>query len=168
MDIPRLVEKAKTSPIYLRILNIGIKWTVPFNKPHAFAILEVGDHHLKTKVPYKKANFNHIKGIHACALATLSEFTTGFLLLAKLDPKKYRLIMQKLEMEYHYQAKMDAFAYFSLTNEWLQANIIRPLETEEKVTVVCEVKIFDAENNHLSTGHITWQIKSWEKVRTKV
>jgi hypothetical protein len=168
MDISSLVTRAKTSRFYLNILNIGLKRTVPFNRPHAFSVLEIGDHHLKTKVPYKKVNFNHIKGIHACALATLSEFTTGFLLLIKLNPKKYRLIMQKLEMEYHYQAKMDAFAYFSISDEWLGTNILEPLEQDEKVAVTCEIKIFDAENNHLSTGLITWQIKNWEKVRTKI
>lgn len=141
---------------------------VPFNKPHGFKILEIGDDHLKTFVPYKRSNFNHIKGIHACALATLSEFTTGFLLLVKLDPKKYRLIMQKLEMEYHYQAKMNAFAYFSISENWLNAEVYHPLKTTDRVTIDSVVKIFDSDNNHLSTGNVTWQIKDWDKVKTKV
>jgi hypothetical protein len=141
---------------------------VPFNKPHGFRVVEIGDNYLKTFVPYKKINFNHIKGIHACALATLSEFTTGFLLLIKLDPKKYRLIMQKLTMDYHYQAKMDAFAYFSLSDEWLEKSIFKPLKSEEKVIIDCEIKIHDSEGNHLSTGTVSWQIKTWDKVRTKV
>ncbi|MCK5368211.1 MAG: DUF4442 domain-containing protein, partial [Cyclobacteriaceae bacterium] len=104
MDITKIVKKAQGSSIYLKILNIGLNRMVPFNKPHGFKVVEIGDYHLKTMVPYKKSNFNHIKGIHACALATLSEFTTGFLLLTSLDPKKYRLIMQNLSMDYHYQA----------------------------------------------------------------
>lgn len=168
MQINRLIEKAKTSGFYLKLLNLGLNRMVPFNKPHGFKVLEVGDEHIKTKVPYRKANFNHIKGIHACALATLSEFTTGFLLLIKLDPKRYRLIMQKLVMEYHYQAKMDAMAAFSISKEWMDAEIFFPLKSEEKVTVDCIVKIHDRDGNHLSTGTVTWQIKNWEKVKTKV
>ena len=168
MNIAKIVEKAKKSGFYLKVLNIGLNRMVPFNKPHGFKIVEIGDHHLKTLVPYKKSNFNHIRGIHACALATLSEFTTGFLLLTRLDPKKYRLIMQRLSMDYHYQAKMDAYGSFDISEEWLNEQIYKPLESTDKVTVGCEVKIHDKEGNHLSTGNVSWQIKSWENVKTKV
>lgn len=168
MNITKIVDKAKTSGFYRKILNIGLDRLVPFNKPHGFKVIEIGEHHLKTMVPYKKANFNHIKGIHACALATLSEFTTGFLLLTNLDPKKYRLIMQSLSMDYYYQAKMDAYGSFKISEEWLETMIYKPLKSTEKVIVACEVEIHDAENNHISTGKVNWQIKSWEKVKTKV
>ena len=168
MNITRIVSKAKKSGLYLKVLNIGLNRTVPFNRPHGFKVIEIADYHLKTKVPYRKANFNHIRGIHACALATLSEFTTGFLLLTNLDPKKYRLIMQSLSMDYHYQAKMDAYGSFSISEVWLEKMIYKPLESTEKVIVACEVEIHDAENNHISTGKVNWQIKSWDTVKTKV
>ena len=168
MNINKLVEKAKASGFYLNILNFGLNRMVPFNKPHGFRIVEIGDHHLKTKVPYRKANFNHIKGIHACALATLSEFTTGFLLLTKLDSKNYRIIMQSLSIEYHYQAKMDAFGSFIISDEWLDELVYKPMESTEKVLVECEVKIHDKDGNHISTGSVKWQVKSWKKVKTKV
>jgi hypothetical protein len=71
-------------------------------------------------------------------------------------------------MEYHYQARMDAEVFFSISDEWLRQNVLEPLSAEEKVTVHCEVKIHDTENNHLATGMITWQIKKWDKVKTKV
>ena len=58
MNITKIVEKAKKSGFYLKALNIGLNRMVPFNKPHGFKIIEIGDHHLKTMVPYKKANFN--------------------------------------------------------------------------------------------------------------
>ena len=168
MDLLKIIDKAKKSSFYLRILNNGIASLVPFNKPHGFKVVEISGNHLKTMVPYKKSNYNHIKGIHACALATLSEFTTGFLLMTKLDPKKYRLIMHSLNMDYHYQAKMDAYASFFISQEWLDELIYKPLETGEKVLVDCEVKIYDKETNHISTGNVKWQIKSWEQVKTKV
>ena len=168
MNFTKIIEKAKESGFYLKILNFGLNKMVPFNKPHGFKVIEIGDHHIKTLVPYKKSNFNHIKGIHACALATLSEFTTGFLLLAKLDPIKYRLIMQSLSMEYHFQAKMDAYGSFDISEEWLEELIYKPLESTDKVLIPCEVKIHDKEGNHLSTGKVNWQIKSWKKVKTKV
>jgi acyl-coenzyme A thioesterase PaaI-like protein len=168
MNVNTIVSKAAHSPFYRWLLNMALNRMVPFNKPHGFRIVEIGDHHLKTLIPYKKRNFNHIRGLHACALATISEFTTGFLLLSKLDGTKYRLIMQRLEMDYHYQGKMDAVASFTIPPEWLREHIYDPLKNQEAVVVVCEVMIHDMKGNHLTTGHVHWQIKDWQKVKTRV
>lgn len=159
--------KASTSGFYRWLLNFSLDRMIPFNKPHGFKVVEVSKSRLKVLLPYRKRNFNHIRGIHACALATVSEFTTGFLLVANLDPKKYRLIMQRLEMDYHYQGKMDAFAEFSVSEDWLQQQVYSRLAVDDAVVINCEVKIHDAQGNHLSTGHVHWQIKDWKKVKTK-
>jgi hypothetical protein len=163
-----VVQKAKTSLLYLKILNWSLNRMIPFNKPHGFRIIEISDHHLKTFIPYKKSNFNHIRGLHACALATLSEFTTGFLLITQLDGKKYRLIMQRLEMDYHYQGKMNAFAEFRITEGWISEVIVEPLKTTDAIVAPCVVKIHDEKGNHLTTGKVYWQVKDWKSVKTKV
>lgn len=168
LDPNRVVQKAKTSPFYLTLLNWSLNRMIPFNKPHGFRILEIGDHHLRTLIPYRRKNFNHIRGLHACALATISEFTTGFLLVSKLDAKKYRLIMQRLEMDYHYQGKMNATATFTISEAWLQQQIYDPLKTQDAVVIICEVKIHDEQGNHLTTGKVYWQIKDWQKVKTRL
>ncbi|MEZ4944875.1 MAG: DUF4442 domain-containing protein [Cyclobacteriaceae bacterium] len=167
-DSAKIVEKAKKSSFYRGLLNFLLNRMIPFNKPHGFHVVEIGDYQLKTCIPYRKSNFNHIKGLHACALATISEFTTGFLLITQLDAKKYRLIMQKLEMNYHYQGKMDAYAEFKISEDWLSKEIYLPLKSQDAVVVVCEVKITDKNGNHLTTGFVHWQIKDWIKVKTKV
>ena len=141
---------------------------IPFNKPHKFKVVELGKSRIKVSLPYRKSNFNHIKGIHACAMATVSEFATGFLLLARLDPKVYRIIMKTLEMDYHYQGKMDSHAEFEMTDEWLKGEVYSPLDNSDSVVVICEVKIMDIAGNHLSTGKVHWQVKPWSKVKTKV
>lgn len=163
-----VIEKAKTSRLYLKILNWGLNRMIPFNKPHKFRIVEIGNYRLKTLIPYVKNNFNHIRGLHACSLATISEFTTGFLLLSKLDSQKYRLIMQRLEMDYHYQGKMDATAEFEISEAWLEQQIYKPLKSQDAVIIVCEVKIHDIKKNLLTTGKVYWQIKDWAKVKTKI
>lgn len=164
----KILEKAKKSSFYRGLLNFTLDRMIPFNQPHGFRVEELEDYRLRTKIPYRTKNFNHIKGLHACALATLSEFTTGFLLVTKLDSKKYRLIMQKLEMNYHYQGKMDAYADFSISEDWLTEQIYNPLKQSESVVVICEIKIHDKNKNHLTTGFVHWQIKDWNKVKTKV
>lgn len=168
INLNAAVKKAEHSSFYRTILNWSLDRMIPFNRPHKFRILEIDDHHIKVLLPYRRKNLNHIKGLHACALATVSEFSTGFLLLSKLDSKKYRIIMQRLEMDYHYQGKMDAFAEFSITEDWLEQNVYRPLNSGDSVTIPFEVKIVDVKGNHLTTGKVFWQIKDWQKVKTRV
>lgn len=168
MDTGKFIERARHSAFYLWLLNLGLQRMIPFNKPHGFQILEIGDHHIKILIPYKRKNFNHIRGLHACALATVSEYATGLLLISKLGFDTYRVIMQRLEMDYHYQGKTDAIASFSISGEWLQENITEPLKLQESVVVKCEVKINDTQGKHLTTGTIYWQIKKWTSVKTKV
>jgi len=164
----KTLEKAKTSGFHRWLLNLGLSRMIPFNKPHGFRVDQISDTKIRTSLPYKRRNFNHIKGLHACALATLSEFTTGFLLISRLDPKKYRIILKTLEMDYHYQGKTDAWAAYSITDDWLKQQVFQPLESSDSTVVICEVHIYDTNNNHLTTGKVHWQVKSWEKVRTKV
>jgi Domain of unknown function (DUF4442) len=164
----KILQKAKTSAFYRTILNWSLARMIPFNKPHGFKIVEISDFKIKTLIPYRHSNFNHIRGLHACSLATISEFTTGFLLISNLDMKKYRLIMPRLEMDYHYQGKLNSYAEFSISQEWLDQHIITPLKLQDAVVVPCEVKIHDEKGNHLTTGKIFWQIKDWSKVKTKV
>ena len=163
-----ILLKARSSKFHRWLLNWSLSRMIPFNKPHGFKVVEVDEFRLKTLMPYKRSNFNHIKGLHACGLATISEFTTGFLLLSSLDMKKYRIIMQRMEMDYHYQGKMDATAEFTISADWLQEKVIQPLHTQEAVVVPCEVKIHDAKGNHLTTGKVFWQIKDWAREKTKL
>jgi acyl-coenzyme A thioesterase PaaI-like protein len=168
MNLSSIIDKAQASRFYLWLLNQGLSRMIPFNKPHGFKIINISPDQIKTKLPYKKRNLNHIKGIHACAMATISEYTTGLMILYKLDVKKYRIIMQKLEMDYHFQAKMDAFAEFSIDEKWVKNEVEKPLVKQDSVVIPCEIKLYDKNQNHLCTGQIYWQIKTWEKVKTKL
>ena len=149
-------------------LNFGLGFIIPFNKPHRIKIIEIQDDFVKTRIPYRRKNFNHIKGIHACGIGTAAEFASGFFLLSKLGSKKYRLIMESLEMKYHYQAKTDVVATFTANETWLNSSIFMPLESADTVLVRCEIMLHDVTNNHVATGYTNWQIKEWSKVKTKI
>ncbi len=168
MEIQNILARARDSRFYRFVLNFALARMIPFNKPHGFEIVEVDTNRIRVRLPYRRRNLNHIRGLHACALATVTEFTSGLMLISKLDARKYRLIMQRLEMDYHYQGKTDAFAEFGVDDEWLRQNVHIPLEEKDSVIVTCEVRIVDDINNHLTTGKIFWQIKDWQKVKTKI
>jgi acyl-coenzyme A thioesterase PaaI-like protein len=167
MDMMTFVGRAKTSGFYLWLLNNVFDRIVPFNKPHHFRILEIGDDYVKTTLPYRTRNLNHVKGLHACALATLTELTSGFLLASRLDPKKFRLILKRLEIDYLYQGKMDAICEFRLSDDKLRSAVTGPLDTLESTVFVAEVNIMDIKGNQLTAGRAHWQIKDWRKVKTK-
>ena len=167
MDLITITEKAKRSSFNLWMLNFFFERFVPFNLPHKFRITHIGDNVVKTLLPYRRRNLNHVKGLHACSLATLTEMTSGFYLAYKLDPKKYRLILRRLEMDYLYQGKMDAVCEFTLTPEWMTNHIYDPLSHADSVDIIAEVKIFDVKGNQLTLGKAHWQVKDWAKVRTK-
>lgn len=167
MDLLTLVNKARTSSFYLWVLNKAFERMVPFNRPHGFRITEVSTDSVKTRLPYRGRNLNHVKGLHACALATLTEMTSGFLLAVRLDPAKYRLILRKLEVDYLYQGKMDAVCEFALSDQWLTEHVFTPLNTAGVADIIAEVKIADVKGNQLTLGKAYWQIKDWSKVKTK-
>ena len=162
-----LTTKAKQSKFYLSILNKLMWAAIPFNKPHRFTIALIKDDEVRVTAKYRKKNLNHLRGIHACAIATIGEYASGVLLISNLDPAEYRLIMAKIEIDYVYQAKSSITAIASLTEEQKQKNILEPLQNEEAVFTTMEVPIHDAQDNLIATVKVKWQIKLWKSVRTK-
>ncbi len=109
-----------------------------------------------------------MRGIHACALATGAEFCSGLMMLRLVDARRVRLIMQKIEVRYVYQAKMDAFARFELRQQDIELPE-DPSDIEiDAFYHTCEIPVHDADGNHLCTAFTTWQLKPWDRVKTKV
>lgn len=161
-----LLNKAKKSRFYLWLLNQVLSRIIPFNLPHKFQIQELSDTHIQTRLPFIRKNKNHIGGLHACALATLSEYTTGVMLLSGLSPKEYRIILKNLEIKYFYQGKMDAQATWRISPDFIRESVLEPLKLAESIVLPCEIQIHDKKGNHLSTALVYWQIKPWSKVKT--
>ncbi len=168
MDIKKNIEAARNSKFGLKKLNFYLGLFIPFNKPHGIKIHVLEKHKIETIIPYKRKNYNHIKGIHACALATTSEFASGFLLMSNLDFKKYRLIMQQIKMDYHYQAKSTCIATIKLSDDWFLTKVYEPIKVKDKISITNIVETYDSKNNHICTATIQWQIKAWKSVKTKV
>jgi len=163
-----LIEGARKSPFKLKLLNLLLGRVIPFNRPHGVRILELGKEHVKTTAPYKRKNQNHLRGIHACCIATVAEFSSGLLLLSRLNPSRYRLIMAHLEIDYHYQAKSPIIAETGISEQQLKDEILKPLGDVEKILFTQVTEVHDQKQNHIATARVTWQIKRWDKVKTRV
>ncbi|MCR9153935.1 MAG: DUF4442 domain-containing protein [Bacteroidetes bacterium] len=168
MNLSQLYSKAQKSSFHKFLLEKALGRFVPFNGSHRFKVAHISQYSLRIMAPYRRSNMNHLKGIHACAMATIAEISSGLLLISILDAKRYRIILQKLELEYHYQAKSDTIARFEIDEEWLQDRILEPLENSDRVFVDCSIALFDAKGNEVATAIARWQIKNWQAVKTKV
>jgi len=162
-----LVEKAKHSAFYLWVLNFMLLRMVPFNNPHKIKIQKIENDELTIGAANKRFNQNHIKGVHACLLATLCEYASGLGLLLHLSPKEYRIILKTIHMTYHYQAKTNVFVKFKISTEEKQ-NILGSLQKGDAVFKEFTVDVYDESNNHICTGLINWQIKAWTNVKMKI
>lgn len=168
MDLARLIHAARSSRWSRWLLNVLLARRIPFNQPHGLRVEPLATGGIRVHVPYWRINRNHIRGIHACALATAAEFCSGLALLEVLDGRKYRLIMKCLHMDYHYQAKRDAVASYAPDRQALDASLQALAIGGPAMVHEAVVEVHDAEGAHLATGRVTWQVKAWEQVRTKV
>ncbi len=163
-----LVQKAKHSKFYLWVLNFMLLRTVPFNNPHKIKIISIAEDGITMMAGNVKNNRNHIKGIHACLLATLCEYITGLSLLTHLSPKEYRIILKNIGMTYHFQAKTDVVVKFNITKKEIEEQILNPLKNVEALFKEFTIDVYDVNKNHICTGLINWQIKAWKNVKTQL
>lgn len=167
MKLSSLLGKARHSSAQRWLANFLLPWLIPFNRPHGFRVVPMKDGGMSVELPYWRINRNHIKGMHACALATAAEMCSGLAVIERLDPKQYRMILRELRMQYRYQAKQRVIASAPDLSNAIEEQVIAPLRLAESVDYTSTVELHDASGNHVATGTATWQVKPWSKVRTK-
>ncbi|MCC7503423.1 MAG: DUF4442 domain-containing protein, partial [Flavobacteriales bacterium] len=77
MKLPEMLSNARTSGLSRAWLNFILPWMIPFNRPHGFKVVPLPEGGISVYIPYWRINRNHIKGIHACAMATAAEMCSG-------------------------------------------------------------------------------------------
>lgn len=166
VDLHRQIARARTSGFHRWLLNAGLRWSIPFNRPHGFRVVPLADGGIRVEVPFKRANRNHIRGMHACCLATAAELCSGLALISRSDPGRHRIIMGALRMDYHWQAKTRVQAVFHMSGADLEQHLLQPLRNEGVAVYTARVELHDAVGKQVATGHVTWQVKPWKHVRT--
>jgi acyl-coenzyme A thioesterase PaaI-like protein len=163
MNPDSLLAKARNSKFYLWLLNLVLNRTIPFNGPHGIRILAINSTEVSTLLPFWRINKNHIGGMHACALATAAEFTSGIALINALGSKNYRLIMQSMQVKYHMQGKKNCIINYKVEAKDL---IDRIAEAEnESMFETCVVQVHNESQQLVCTAEIRWQIKAWSRVK---
>lgn len=165
--LTRLIQQSATSKKHLWLLNRVMNHSVKFNKPHGFQVTRITSEYVQTFAPYHKKNFNHVRGIHACAIATAGELAAGLLLMYHFSPTDYRVILSNLQIDYHYQAKKNVTATASIKIDE-KNKIVDALGKNGKTIQTVMTEVQDDDQNNIATVKSTWQIKPWENVQTRV
>lgn len=160
-----LASKAKHSAFYLWLLNRVLWRVIPFNRTHKVFIEELSDSHVLIRLPYIKSNLNHVKGMHACALATLCEYACGIGLMTNLDPSVYRILLKDIQLTYHAQGKQDVYARFETSPDFLNSEIIEPLTENGQLFKTFTVEAFTKTQPNICTAQVTWQLKKWKAAK---
>ncbi len=165
--LERLAHKANNSRFYKWALNKALWRVVPFNKPHGLSVDYLNADKVVIGIPFIRANKNHLNTLHACVMATAGEYASGLFLLLHAKEFSYRLIMSSLHVDYHFRGEMAAGAHFSLSPSEIEDKVIGLMRANEVIELPCTVQIMDTEQNKLATVHAHWQLKPWNKVKSK-
>jgi acyl-coenzyme A thioesterase PaaI-like protein len=159
------VDKARNGQPFW--LNIFFKRALPFNVPHGIRIVEMGESQVRVALPDRRRNKNHLKGMHAIAMATACEFASGLSVLERFNLEDFRLIMYRLEMDYHRQPAPGSCEARSSIAKDLEQKISNELASSEdgasRFSMVSE--LYDVAGERIATAQVHWHVKPWSAVR---
>ncbi len=157
---------AREDALGLTILDSVLTFMIPFNSAHKIKLKSFKKNCIETTLPFLRANQNHLKTIHACAIATIGEYTAGLLLLKNLGLGQYRYILSHLEVKYHRQAKSELRGKAELTQEAL-SQLKKNIQLDSKADIQLVTQLFNPQGECVSEIFSTWQVKEWSKVTFK-
>lgn len=158
------LENPTTAKLY--VVNKVLPRMIPFNLSTGAKLVSVSESELSVSLPNKRANHNHLGGIHACAIATVGEMAAGLLLLRNYPFRKYRIILKELNTKYLYQAKMDIVSTASMSDE-AREQVFSELQDAEVAEVPVESRVVDVSGNLVAVVNSVWQLKSWELTKVR-
>ena len=138
------------------------RW-IPFNRPHRFQITELAPGRARVSASLRRANRNHLGTMHACALATIGEFSAGLALLGAFSPSEYRLIMSRLEVDYMRRSDGPVSASASISSEDI-IEIQECLSTLGLSRQVLTTYLTSEDGAQVAEVRTHWQIKAWRQV----
>jgi len=133
----------------------GGKWLfsrlVGFVIPYTGSMKPLVDHiepgHAVVYLPDRRRVRNHLRSVHAIALANVAEFTTGLATLTGIPPDS-RAILVELHITYHIKARGRLRA---------TCNSQPPSSSEEQVVAV-DASIFNEQDECVATATVTWLV----------
>ena len=163
--IDKLITKSE-SRVGLFSLQKLFMLGIPFNKPHSIKFLKLTQNESSLMMLNKRLNHNHLGGIHACAIATLGEFSAGLLLCKNFEMAKYRVIMKDIHVDFLKQARSNVTAKAQISEESL-STLKNKIKSEDQVTICLETNVYNEAEQKVALITTNWQLKDWSKTKMK-
>lgn len=161
--LAKLLSKSESTAALKTIERLLI-YGIPFNKPHGFKLLSLNSEECLMKVPFKRANKNHLGTVHACAIAALGEFPAGLLLIKNFSPARHRVVMTKLEVEYLKHGTQSLSSKVRFLPETFK-RACEELSKAGSANIEMKSEITNQKGQVTALVSTTWQLKSWSLVK---
>jgi len=149
LGLRELYDSLRRLPGGGRLFELFAKVYVPHTWSLGFRVETLDDREIAVSMPDRPSNRNHLKSLHAIALAHLGEFTSGLLLLYAVQPMGYRTILKKFQIEYLAKARGRVTA---------QATLKLPKGSLDKKDVTLTVEIRDRSGTLVARAKPTWRV----------
>ena len=104
--------------------------------------------HTRVQMADRRRVRNHLRSIHAVALANLGELSSGLAVVGALGPEA-RAILTGLEMTYQKKAR-------GLLEAETQVDVPKPVT--ENIDLIATAHIRDSAGEVVATAHATWRL----------
>lgn len=151
-SMSRLVEKVNTLPKGLRyfILTRLFGRLVPFLRTAGLHFDEVTPQRLVVSIVNQRKVQNHIRGVHATAMALLAETATGFIVGMNIPDDKL-MLLKSMKIDYLKRAQGNMCAVATLSTEQIQS-----MYENERGSVVVAVTVTDEMENSPIQCEMIW------------
>ncbi|TDR71658.1 DUF4442 domain-containing protein [Paludibacterium purpuratum] len=138
-SMSRMVAKASRLPGGLRNLVVSRLFgrVVPFLGTAGLRFEEVGPERLVVSIQNRRKVQNHIKGVHAAAMALLAETASGFVMAMNVPDDKL-MLLKSMKIDYLQRSQGNMRAVATLRPEQIAA-----VHQEEKGNTQVEVLVTD-------------------------
>jgi acyl-coenzyme A thioesterase PaaI-like protein len=160
--LSRLLQIENPNEWQLRLLTFCLELALPFNRSHHLRVLRLTQNESQILLPLRGSNTNHLGGLHACALVTAGELSTGTLLLKAFPPTEYRLLLSELRVEYKRQGFTDTVAICKLSEDEI-ARLRAVAQSDKGVFLPLAAKVVDGDDKVLCTVEVRWHLKLMSK-----
>ncbi|KMN32197.1 MULTISPECIES: DUF4442 domain-containing protein [unclassified Chromobacterium] len=138
-SMSRIADKVGKLPAGLRstVLSMMFGKIVPFLSTAGLRFEDVGHQRLTVSIRNRKKVQNHIRGVHAAAMALLAETSTGFVVGMNMPDDKL-MLLKSMKVNYVRRSQGDMRAVASLSLEQIQL-----MHDTEKGEVLVPVQVTD-------------------------
>jgi acyl-coenzyme A thioesterase PaaI-like protein len=133
-----------------RALSLAVGKTVPFVGTSRLRIEELTAERVVASIRNRRRVQNHIKGVHAAAMALLAETASGFAVGMNLPDDKLPLI-KSFKVDFKKRTRGDMRVVATLTQEQRER-----LKTEERGDLLVEVHVTDESGSEPIQCEMLW------------